>query len=242
MTKPPVVADADTALAETARRRRPDGSRPPLLQVGRAVQHHAGHAAGHHQRVDRADLAARHLPRHRPEPAGARQRQLSAVDADGLPGGDRGAGRPVRPARRHVRPGPHLQPRFRRLHGRRHRAVVRPVPSRRRRAVADRLARDPGHRRRDADGLFGGDPDRRVPRQPARHGARGQHGRRRRRVVPGSADRRLALRVALAGHLLGRRADRHPRHHLELPVAARSSASGRPADSTGPAPCPSASA
>ena len=48
------------------------------------------------------------------------------------------------------------------------RAVVRPVPPRRRRRVADRLARHPGHRWRHADGVVVGDPDRRVPRQPAR--------------------------------------------------------------------------
>ncbi len=93
MTKPPVVADADTALAETARRRRRMDHDHPVLQVDRAVQHHAGHAAGDDQRVDRADLAARDLPRHRAEPAGPRQRQLPALDADGLPGGDRGARR-----------------------------------------------------------------------------------------------------------------------------------------------------
>ncbi len=52
------------------------------------------------------------------------------------------------------------------------RAVLRPVPPRRRRAVADRLAGAPGRRRRDADGVVVGDPHRRVPGQPARHGAR----------------------------------------------------------------------
>ena len=61
--------------------------------------------------------------------------------------------RPVRPARRHVRPGPHLQPRLRRLHARCRRAVLRPAPPRRRRAVADRLAGRAGRRRRDADGV-----------------------------------------------------------------------------------------
>ena len=38
-------------------------------------------------------------------------------------------------------------------------------------------------------------------------------------LLPRTADRRLSLRMALEGHLLGRRADRHPRHHLEHPVA-----------------------
>ena len=105
------------------------------------------------------------------------------------------------------------------LHRRRDRAVLRPVPPRRRRAVADRLAGGAGRRRRDADGVVGGDPDRRVPVEPARHGARREHGGRRRRLVPRSADRRRALRVALAGDLLGRRADRHARHDLEHAVA-----------------------
>ena len=62
-----------------------------------------------------------------------------------------------------------------------------------------------------------------FPAESARHGARRQHGRRRRRVVPGSADRRLPVRVALEGHLLGRRADRHR--------SAPSGASGRCASS-----------
>ena len=72
-------------------RRRPDGPRTPALQVDGPVQHHAGHAVGGHQRVDRADLTAGDLPRHRAEPAGTGERQLSAVDAHGLPRGDRGA-------------------------------------------------------------------------------------------------------------------------------------------------------
>ena len=91
----------------------------------------------------------------------------------------------------------------------------------RRGAVADRLARAPRRGRRDADGVLLGDPDRRVPRQPARHGARGQHGGCCCGVVPWIVDRWLPLRMALEGHLLGRRADRHPRHHLEHPVAQR---------------------
>ena len=45
------------------------------------------------------------------------------------------------------------------------RAVVRPLSPRRRCAVADRLAGRAGRRRRDADGIVVGDPDRRVPRR-----------------------------------------------------------------------------
>jgi hypothetical protein len=41
-----------------------------LLQVDRAVLHQAGHAAGNGERRHRADISARHLPRHRPQPAG----------------------------------------------------------------------------------------------------------------------------------------------------------------------------
>jgi hypothetical protein len=39
------------------------------------------------------------------------------------------------------------------------------------------------------------------------------------RILPRPAHRRLPVRVELEGDLLGRRADRHPRHHLERPVA-----------------------
>ena len=38
-------------------------------------------------------------------------------------------------------------------------------------------------------------------------------------LVPRPADRRRAVGVGLAGDLLGRRADRHPRHHLERALA-----------------------
>ncbi len=73
-----------------------------------------------------------------------------------------------------------------------------PFHLRRRRAVADRLARAPRSRRGDADGVVLGDPDRRVPGEPARHGAGRQHGGRRRGVVPRPADRWRPLRVGLA--------------------------------------------
>ena len=47
--------------------------------------------------------------------------------------------------------------------------------------VPDRLPARAGHRRRLPAGQLGGDPDRRLPRQPARHGARDQQHRRRQR-------------------------------------------------------------
>jgi len=188
--------------------------------MGCLVQHDIGRAAGFRQCLDRADLAAGHFPRHRPEPAGARKRQLSAVDADGLLGGDRGARPPARAPRRHLRPGAHLQPRFRDFHGRRDCVVVRPVSPRRRRGVADLLARHPGHRRGHADGLFGGHPDGRVPQQAARHGAGGQPGRRHRRPVSGSADRRTAVGMGLARSFLGRRTAGRGRDGVEFPLAA----------------------
>ncbi len=100
-------------------------------------------------------------------------------------------------------------------------------------AVADRLAGHPGRRRRDADGVVVGDPHRRVPGQPARDGARRQHGGRRRRILPGPADRRLPVRVALAGHLLGRRADRHRSAPSGATGRCRNSASAPPGGWTG---------
>ena len=48
------------------------GPRAPRLQVGGAVQHHARHADGDDQRVDRDHLAAGDLPRHPARPARAR--------------------------------------------------------------------------------------------------------------------------------------------------------------------------
>ena len=116
MTKPPTGGGRRHGSRRDRAPASADGPRPPVLQVDRAVQHHAGHAVGVDQRVDRADLTAGDLPRHRAEPAGTRQRQLPALDAHGLPRGDRGARGVLRPSRRHVRPGPHLQPRIRRLH------------------------------------------------------------------------------------------------------------------------------
>ena len=76
-------------------------------------------------------------------------------------------------------------------------------------------------------------PHRCVPVQSAWYCAGRQHGRRGRRFVPWSAHRRRAVGDPLAGHLLGRRADRYPRYRLELPLAEENSACGLRASSTG---------
>ena len=85
----------------------------------------------------------------------------------------------ARPARRHVRPGADLQPGLRRLRLAAIALAFDPFTGPQRRAVADRLARGPGRRRRHAVRQLHGDPHRRLPAQPARHGARHQPGRRR---------------------------------------------------------------
>ena len=91
--------------------------RPSLpLPLDRPRDGDPGHPDGLHQPVDRADLAARHLPGHRPQPADAGQHRLPALDADGLHGRAGRAGGVARPGGRHVRPGEDLQPRLRRLH------------------------------------------------------------------------------------------------------------------------------
>src|ERR1019366_7803522 len=138
-----------------------NGSYKWQLQMDSADQHHHRHPDGHDRLIHRADLAARHLPRHPHEPAHHVQHQLSAVDADELCGRHRGAGGVLRPDRRYVRPVPgtagdyyraRLLPRpdlravppraVRRLHLR-----SRHVPGRRRGLLAARRRR-PGRERR----------------------------------------------------------------------------------------------
>ena len=60
------------------------------------------------------------------------------------------------------------------------------------RGVADRHAHLPGGGGGHAHGQLGGHPDRRVPRQPAGHGARGQPGRRLQRGLHRAGARRPA--------------------------------------------------
>ena len=119
MTKPRSWRMRDAALAETARRRRRmDHDHPHYKWVALSNT-----TLGMLLATINASIVLISLPAIFRgiglEPAGPRQRQLPAVDADGLPAGDRGAGGHVRPARRHVRPGPDLQPRLRGLHRRR---------------------------------------------------------------------------------------------------------------------------
>ena len=226
--------------------RRPCGTRarPPgrPLQVGRAGEHHRGHVHGDARRVDRHHRAAGHLPRHPPGPAGAGQHQLPAVDDHGLPARPGGARGDRRPPRRHVRPGPDLQLRLRRLHGRLDPAVVRPVPRRPRGAVADRLAGAAGRRRVHADGQLGRDPDRRLPGRTAGLRAGHQPDRRPRGHVRRARRGRPAGRHRLARGVLGQRARRHLRDGLGLPAGSATTASGIAPASTGGATSPSPSA
>ena len=88
------------------------------------------------------------------------------------------------------------------------------------RAVADSLASRAGLRRSHADGQLGGDPDRRVPGEAARHGARHQPDRRDLRPVHRPAARRPAGRLGLARGVLGQRAHRRLGHGLGIPQPA----------------------
>ena len=100
-------------------------------------------------------------------------------------------------------------------------AVPRPADRRRRGPVADRLPHRPGVRRRDADGQLRRHPDRRVPGQPARHGAGHQPDRRHLRPVRRAAARWRAGRLGLARGVLGQRPDRRVRHGVGVPEPAR---------------------
>ena len=155
------------------------------------------------------------------DPLAPGQHRLSAVDDHGLPAGPVGAGRHARSHRRHVRPRQGLQLRVHRLHGRVNPVVVRPIRRLGGRSVAHRLAAAAGGRGIDADGEFGGDPDRRVPARPAWLRARLQPGGRAGRSVHRPGGRWTAGRVGLAGGVLGERARRGVRHHLGLPAPAR---------------------
>ncbi len=126
-----------------------------------------------------------------------------------------------RPARRYVRPGQDLQPRLRDLHGgvtdaddrlddgarRRHLPGGVPVVPRGRRCLPARQLRR--------------DPDGRVPRQPARNGARHQQHRRRQRHVRRTRARRHPRPDQLAGGVPDLGPRRPVRDRLGLPQTAR---------------------
>ena len=174
-----------------------DAKRP--LQVDRAVERHAGGAVLDAGCVDHADRDAGHLPRHQARSTGPGEQLLPAVDDPRLhgrrerPGGELGA------AGGHVRPGAHLHPRLRDLHGRvadaDHRLDDRPA----RGDLSDRLPDRPGSRWRLSARQRCGDHHRRVPGQPARHGPRGQqhHGGRGHVHRPGA--RRACWRRSTGG-------------------------------------------
>ena len=173
--------------------------------MDRALEHDTRSAARHTRRVDHADRDARHLPRHQARPARPGEQLLPAVDDPRLPRGVERPHRQPRPAGRHVRARPHLQPRIRDLH-----RGVAPAHDRlddrpRRRDLPDRASHRPGARRRLPACERGGDHHRRLPRQPARHGPRHQQHRRGERHVRGAGAGRhpgadqLAARVPHLG-------------------------------------------
>ena len=206
-----------------------------------ALQHDPGDAGGDHQLLDRDHLPAGHLPRHRPGPTAARERQLPPLDADGVPGRQRRPGGRLRPPRRHLRPGQDVQRRLPDLHP----GLDRPGPHPRRGlgggARADRAAHRPGGRRGPADGQLHGHPHRRLPCHRARHGPGDQPGGGAGRLLHGAADRRAAGRHQLAGRLPGQRPVRDLRDRLGATSSCARSASAARAASTGPATSPSAS-
>jgi hypothetical protein len=173
------------------------------VQVDRAVQYHPGHLHGRPRRVDRVDRAAGHLPGDQPRPAPAGQHRLPAVDADGLPGGDRGAGGDVRPAGRHLRSGPHVQRRVCCLQLRVPGPVAVLVEGGPRRVVADRVAGCSRHRRGAADVQLNRHLDRRLPGRGAGDGHGDQHGGGHRRLLHRPGAGRGAGGGRLAGGVLG---------------------------------------
>ena len=134
---------------------------------------HARRAAGDARRLDHADRDARHLPRHPPRPAAVPANSfyllwmilgflvvtsVLVVSLGRL--GDM------------YRPGADVQPRLRHLHGRpRCCSPIDWLTGRAGADLPDRLPDRAGDRRRLPARQLGGDPHRRVPGQPARHGA-----------------------------------------------------------------------
>ena len=201
------------------------------LQVDRPVQHHARHADGHDQRVDHADRAARHLPRHRRQPAAAGQHQPTCCgcswatwwsprcwwSASGRLGDMFGRVRMYNlgfavfaavlgPAV--GRPGCTARPRAWWLIGMR---VLQGVGGAMLMANSSAILTDA------------------FPANERGHGAGHQPGGRHRRLVHRAGARRRARPDRLAPGVPGLGAVRRVRHRLVLPQAARSSASAGPA-------------
>ena len=147
------------------------------------------------------------------------QQLLPALDDPRLPGRLQRPDRQPRPARRHVRPGEDLQPRLRHLHGRLAAAGGRLDDRHRRRHLPDRVPDRAGGRRGLPAGQRGGDHHRRLPGQPARHGARDQQHRRRQRPLRRARPRRPAGPDRLAPGLPDLGPGRPLRHRLGLPQA-----------------------
>ena len=184
--------------------------------MGRALQHDHRHAHGDGQLVDRPHLAARDLPRHQAEPARPEQCQLPALDDHGLHGRHRRPGGEPRTHRRHVRPGPPVQPGISRLHGGIDPALAGVHHRPQRRAGADPLPPDPGCGRSDDLRLLDGHPHRRVPTARARHGAGHQRRGRGVRLVHRAHRRRAAEHDGLAPGLPRVGAGRLVRHRVGL--------------------------
>ena len=160
-----------------------------------------------------------HLPRHPPRPARAGEQLLPAVDDPRLPRRHERPDRQPRPARGHVRPGEDVQPRLPRLHDRLAVPDDRLDDRARRRAVPDRLSHRAGGRGGLPAGELRGDPDRRLPGQPARDGARHQQHRRRQRRLHRARARRPARADRLAGGVPDLGADRRVRDRLGVSEA-----------------------
>ena len=113
----------------------------------------------------------------------------------------------------------HVQPRLRHLHGRLAGADDRLDDRPRGGDVPDRLPHRAGHRRRVPARELGGDPHRRLSRQPARHGARHQQHRRRQRDVRRARARWPARPDRLAARVPDLGAGRAVRNRVGLPEA-----------------------
>ncbi len=201
-----------------------------------------GRAAGDHRLVDHADRDARHLPRHQAESPRPGQQLLPALDDSRVPDRQQRAGGEPRKARRHVRPGAHVQPRIRHLHVGLAGADHRPLDRSGGFAVVDHRPPLSGRRRRVPGRQFSRDHHRCVPVESARSRARHQQHRRDQRAVHRPDPRRRARCHRLAACLPGLGALRSLRDHLVVPQVSRNSGSVIARGSTGRATSPSRSA